>query len=519
MLSLSRAVILVLACALTASAALAFDFDEAAWRRDARTVLRMERLSADLRTSVRDFAATRRGDDVVTTDGHEWANRVVDLYARIRGHLEGVRVAWEDAWQTRGVRPDELRDRLRGTALWLAASATFLENAEALVDSFDRTVWAWRLNSPVAGRRELRIAGLFDDMQDALVMPAGRSAVTKRLKFLTEQIRPLNEAILADADGTLEELLRVVAASSELGQDRSRSVFDGLYYRVTTRLARLHSWFSKRVLHRAHQFFNLAEGDPYRDDDPTKEPKFDLGQDVHDEMRSLLRPGDILIEKKKGTLVDRLIPGYWGHVALWVGDEDDLDRAGLFDRTTNRISLHQALTGRPHVQRGRSVLEAVFTGVNLNTLRHFSHCTAAAIIRLKPSAVPAGGDYEATLREVLHRAFVHLGQEYDFWFNVNSHNAIVCSELVYQAFPPFITWPTVNLMNRPTISPDNVAGLAGPTDDFPFEVVFFVADGQVHRGGDAWRPFWKQLKAEGCPVDATEPSHATRLGIVDGLQP
>ena len=43
--------------------------------------------------------------------------------------------------------------------------------------------------------------------------------------------------------------------------------------------------------------------------------------DVLADVSSTLRAGDILLEKTPFRLTDKLIPGYWGHAAVWIGTE------------------------------------------------------------------------------------------------------------------------------------------------------------------------------------------------------
>jgi uncharacterized protein YycO len=263
--------------------------------------------------------------------------------------------------------------------------------------------------------------------------------------------------------------------------------------------------------------FNFLEGDPYKDEPADKKHKKDLGQEVHDEMLALLEPGDILVEKKTGTVPDLMIPGYWGHTAMWLGSDAYLDSIGAYKHSQNPISCFEAQEHREYIKKGRSLLEAVFTGVNVSTLRHFTYCDSAAVFRLKDKFIPQGKTREEAIAKIVKRGLYHAGQDYDFWFNVNSHNRIVCSELVYQAYPENINWPTVKLLNRPTISPDNVAAMAGPLDEFPFEVVFFIQKGDKHRGPDAWKAFWKTLKAEGKPFEAGNSSHFWLKEAIDSL--
>ena len=485
---------------LLASAASAFDFDAALWRQDARDVVRLAGYSAKLRADIAAFAAEKKDVDYVRGSDQTWVNEIVDRYARLRGHLGKVRRRWEEGYGPRGVFPGELPERILACAAYVAASAVLLDNAETLVSSFDDTIWEWRLDRPTITTKQIQIAHMFEDMNETLASEWGRACIKARLNVLEGNLRELNLLILKD-DGPLEDLLRIIAASEQVDQELHRNVFQRIGDRIRRRIRHLDSFFSSRFIRILHKFFTAVEGDPYGPKSYHVDPaKSRPGLQHRDALLSVLRPGDVLVEKKNGSLADMLIPGYWGHTAMWVGSDAYLAGIGAYERGDNPYSVAQARDHRQWIQEDRCVLEAVFTGVNLNRIEHFLNCDAVAVLRLKPGAVPAGRSYEEVMQDVIKRGLFHAGQEYDFWFNVNSHNTIVCSELVYQAFPDFIEWPTVDLMDRPTISPDNVASLGGPDDDFPFEVVLFFDGDEIVRGADAWKPMWKRLKEKGMRV-------------------
>ena len=72
-------------------------------------------------------------------------------------------------------------------------------------------------------------------------------------------------------------------------------------------------------------------------------------------------------------------------------------------------------------------------------------------------------------------AFRQIGKKYDFNFDVNTTDKIVCSELAYVSFPAF-DWPTEAVLGRHSISPDNVAQLAW--NNVPLRLVMFYHDGE-----------------------------------------
>jgi uncharacterized protein YycO len=83
---------------------------------------------------------------------------------------------------------------------------------------------------------------------------------------------------------------------------------------------------------------------------------------------------------------------------------------------------------------------------------------------------------QADTREALLMAFRQVGKKYDFNFDVNTTDKIVCSELAYISFPA-IDWPTDEVLGRHSISPDNVAQMAW--QNVPLSVVMFYHDGEL----------------------------------------
>ena len=66
------------------------------------------------------------------------------------------------------------------------------------------------------------------------------------------------------------------------------------------------------------------------------------------------------------------------------------------------------------------------------------------------------GQTDKDKKTYLLNAFSQIGKNYDFSFNVESTDEIVCSELVYASFEDLV-WDTKKQLGRHTISPDQVA--------------------------------------------------------------
>lgn len=168
-----------------------------------------------------------------------------------------------------------------------------------------------------------------------------------------------------------------------------------------------------------------------------------------------LQPLDILLEKAPFRLTDHLIPGYWSHVALWTGTETQLkelgvweELPGLYKKAVNLFN-YKGPEFRQAIRSGQMIIEALRPGVQINTFEHFLNIDDLGVIRQSNLTSEKKKNY-------LLNAFRQIGKNYDFNFDVESTNEIVCSELIFAAFDDY-QWNTKKTMGRYTISPDNVA--------------------------------------------------------------
>jgi len=179
-----------------------------------------------------------------------------------------------------------------------------------------------------------------------------------------------------------------------------------------------------------------------------------------------LQPGDILLEKTPFRVTDKFIPGHFGHVALYVGTVEQLKALGLWDHLSV-IPYHAELA------RGRTIVEALRDGTQINSVPHFLNIDDLAILRPKPGSIP-----REDVLQAIQLAFTHIGKKYDFGFDTNTWDTIVCSELAFQTYVN-VEWPFGKALGSYTISPDDVAIMAGPDHSAPFQLVSFIHDGQV----------------------------------------
>jgi uncharacterized protein YycO len=193
----------------------------------------------------------------------------------------------------------------------------------------------------------------------------------------------------------------------------------------------------------------------------TRKGKLYKNKDVLADVSSSLRAGDILLEKTPFRLTDKMIPGYWGHAAVWIGSEAELRELGIWD---NPVVARY----RDEIREGRLVVEALRSGVEMNTLQHFLNIDSVGVLR-KPDQ-----SREARATTVI-QALRQVGKPYDFNFDVESKERVYCSKLVYLCYSG-VEWPTKRSLGRTTFTPDDVAVRAAKNG--PLQLVTFYHDGQ-----------------------------------------
>lgn len=183
-------------------------------------------------------------------------------------------------------------------------------------------------------------------------------------------------------------------------------------------------------------------------------------KDVQKDIQQQLKAGDILLEKTPFRLTDKLIPGYWGHVAIWVGSRKELEELGIWNHPVVK-KYHTEITS------SHGIIEALRSGVQINPLEHFLNIDDFALLR-------KNNIRDGERAKIIIRALRQIGKAYDFNFDIETNDRLVCSELIYVAYIN-TEWPTDATLGRHTISPAHVAEKAGNKQ--PFRVVSLYLGG------------------------------------------
>jgi hypothetical protein len=149
-----------------------------------------------------------------------------------------------------------------------------------------------------------------------------------------------------------------------------------------------------------------------------------LPEPVAGELRSILKPGDVLITRKEHALTNYFLPGYWPHAALYLGQGEQLVELGISEHANVKPRWLRLLECDRH--EPRRVLEAMKDGVWVRSLKSPFDSDALAVIRPRLAA--------ADIAEALSRGMFHEGKPYDFDFDFTRSDRLVCTEVVYRSF-------------------------------------------------------------------------------------
>jgi len=186
-----------------------------------------------------------------------------------------------------------------------------------------------------------------------------------------------------------------------------------------------------------------------------------IGSASQKQILAKLRPLDIIFEKKTNKLTDYLIPGYWGHNAVWLGTKEQLIELGIW-------GAKELEPFREKIESGFSIIEMRRHGAAFSRFHEWIDMDAFASIRVKGLLDKP----EKNILKVFSNLNEQAGKEYDFGFNVDSAAKVTCSEVVYLSYGDY-KWPTKNVLGRATVGPNEIAELIFYKDS-PLELIAFV---------------------------------------------
>jgi hypothetical protein len=120
------------------------------------------------------------------------------------------------------------------------------------------------------------------------------------------------------------------------------------------------------------------------------------------DLEKAIQPGDIIIRRFEGYIDKWLIPGFWNHAGIYVGEIDNRDH---------------------------KVVHAISDGVIVDDIIDFMRTDHMIVLRAP----------EGTQEEAVDRAKNAIGSGYDFAFDFDNTLRFSCTELVTYCYPEITT--------------------------------------------------------------------------------
>ncbi|MDD2501278.1 MAG: YiiX/YebB-like N1pC/P60 family cysteine hydrolase [Geobacter sp.] len=358
----------------------------------------------------------------------------------------------EQEWISRGVSPES---RLNGVMMSLSSAFLLYDNYLLSVSLFEGDAKLRRLLNEADPGYAVKSAALAK-VTLSYNSINNRSRVRRAIKFYEKETKRFNQSVEANPETAYINLL--IKQSPSYSMVRTWSPFyvvgrkvgflGGVTEDTLSGLERGGVSLLSMVFGNAVGLVETRKGKLYR-----KPP-------VREQLHGALQAGDVLLEKTPFRLTDKLIPGYWGHAAVWIGTEKELRELGIWDNP---------LVKRYHsqIQQGRGVVEALRSGVEMNPLEQFMNIDSVGVLRKQNIS------RDDRIRVIL-QSLRQVGKPYDFNFDVESKERVYCSKLVYLTYSG-VEWPTKKSLGRTTFTPDDVANRALAGD---FRLVLFYNNGK-----------------------------------------
>ncbi len=411
----------------------------------------VSRFHEELNAGARDFA--RQADN----------DMVREMMRRYLGYRDVMfRVLWK---YQRHAEVENERLRLRSFLLNFAAATVLYETSYRLVQRFDESPEiVVRLNE------EEDLWGIpadfYDSIKYGLSSRRNNAMLSEALGYYcglvrlglfdkhglkSDDFKPFHLSIADYADSGS-------VSSPEVAADELVKAARGLHYRTQSAIS---TWIGDFRIREPHEGHTLIAPEQLAD------------------LRTKLKPGDILLERRNWYLSNAFLPGYWPHGAVYVGTAADLKDRGL-DQHEHVLKHWEEFSHKDHDGHEHVIIEAVSEGVIFSTLEHsIGGGDSVAVLRPKLT--------EEQKNEAIVRAFSYSGRPYDFEFDFASTDKLVCTEVVYRSYGANsgpIDFPVVDILGRATMPAINLVAKFRDERDGPNPQLEFIAflDGDITTG-------------------------------------
>jgi hypothetical protein len=381
-----------------------------------------------------------------------------------------LRIIWKYQ-RCADIEKDELR--LRAFLLDFTAASMLYQASLKFVHLFDRSSDAVaKLNEPEPNWGVP--PGLYDTIRHNLASPDNiRMFGIARRYYHQDHVQNLFTVHGLSVSAPYDRFHAAISDAEKTIRETDDSVSEKIIEVAVTDLGRL--------FHRV-QYETQSAVSTWIGDFKIREPR--TGESLIDEdqlvkLAAVLQPGDILLERRNWYLSNAFLPGYWPHGAVYVGTADDLRERGLDQNEYVRNHWDEFAVGDPEGHQ-HVIIEAVSEGVIFSSLEHsIGGADSAAVLRPRVS--------EEEKNEAIARAFSFAGRAYDFEFDFETTDMLVCTEVVFRTYGGNsgpISFPLQKIMGRQTMPAINLVRKFDQeygTDAAQFDFVAFI-DGDEQTG-------------------------------------
>lgn len=431
----------------------------------------------------------------------ELKSRARQLAGQISPSARGYFTPDEDAetqglfvsyWQSRralidlieSFRQDEtLDEELRRAAFLtaLAAALVLIDGARFLRDTVDAVPLVRRkLNHalPQFGLGDQ----LYDQVQKSLVSVRNTWHLYHAAQYFTSHEAELRAAA---AHEPLAGVMRIIDRNSHHLQVPAAQLARA---RIRTRARQIASKLARGALWRPLYGLQKLAGTLLADRYARRGHRPSLPPEVDRQLRSLLRPGDVLVVRKEHAITNYFLPGYWPHAALFLGDATELAELGV-DRDPRARPRWARLLEPTTDGETRRVIESMRDGVWIRSVG--SPLASDSVLVLRPGMAPS------EIAVGLARAFEHEGKPYDFDFDFRRSDRMVCTEVVYRAYDGVggMRFPLIQRAGRPTLSGSDLVDFALEGRLFEPVALFAPAHAPVLATGASVAPLIRKCRS------------------------
>lgn len=320
------------------------------------------------------------------------------------------------------------REQVGEFGLAYAATLVLVDAARSLRDLFGKNDLVRRkLNEAFD---DFRIpVGSFDEIQLSLTDPGNALQIKSANDFYEQNQDYISQC--AEDDETLDAVVAVIERLRDATEVGKRKYLNARVRELgrNTRDRVLLGSLSK-ALYAIQELGGRAVS--HLSSSPEHVPSLPAG--IAQEILELLQPGDVLVTRKEYAFSNYFLPGYWPHVAMYVGNQQ--------------------------------VVESMKDGVQEREMASPFGNDSVAVIRPVLDA--------ASIEHAIGRARSHVGKPYDFDFDFTRADRLVCTEVVYRSYEGLggMKFSLVRRAGRQTVSAEDLLTLALEQQTFQTVAVY-----------------------------------------------